>query len=344
MSVVFESAQRKRGRMGEAEHVYRPTDFPPTLTARRASSVIPSGILLLFTLAVLLVVSCLSCSAQGTTGVSQNLFVAGYSNHSIMEYLPGGATTTFASSMGYPIALAFDPAGNLYSADEQSGDIYKFANIRGVLSSSPSLFASGLSSPEGLASDSSGDLFVACLSGSIIRITSAGTQSTFASGLNQPVGVTFDTAGNLFVADQYVNTIYKYTPGGVRSTFATNLAIPEGLTVSSSGNLLAANWANGEVTQITPDGGQTTFASGFGFGIRDVKQDSAGDVFVSSQQDSAVYEVVGGSPVTFAAAVVSFGMAFQPIPEPSAFWLAALGGGVMALTRGMRRPRSTLET
>ncbi len=328
---------RKRRRVSESGHVCRQIGFCPTLTGRCGPSIIPNVIFFVFTSAVVLVISCLTCSAQSGIGVSQNLFVADYSNHRILEYSPGGATTTFASSLGYPIALAFDAGGSLYEADEISGNVYRFANTGTFLSPSPVLFASGLGNPEGLAFDSEGDLFVACYSGSVIRITPLGTQSAFASGLNGPIGVTFDTAGNLYVSDQNANNIYEYTPGGAQSTFASGLAIPQGMTFNSSGNLLVVNWASGEVTQITPGGSKTTFASGFGFNIRDVKVDSSGDAFVSSPQNSTVYGVVGGSPVAFATGVAAFGMAFQPIPEPSVLWLTALGCGVIVLTRGKRR-------
>ena len=312
----------------------------PSLTGRCGSSVIPDAILFLFTFAVLIVISCVTSSAQSAIELSQNLFVADMFNHRILEYSPGGARTTFASFLGYPTALAFDSGGNLYDADESTGKVYKFANVGGFLNPSPILLASGLSNPEGLAFNSAGDLFVACLSGSVIRITPSGTQSIFAAGLNQPMGVTFDLAGNLYVSDQYANNIYRYTPDGSRSTFATGMEIPYGMTLSGSGNLLVACWGGGELIQITPDGVKTTFASGFGFGIQDVTVNSLGDVFVSSPQNSTIYGVVGGSPVTFATGLAPFGMAFQPVPEPATWSLLLLGA--LTLLGGCRmRSRSS---
>ena len=152
----------------------RPTSSP-LRPERIASSVIPKAISYPFELAVVLLVSCLTSSAQSLTGVSQNLFVAGYANHNILEFTPGGVASTFASSLYTPTWLAFDQAGNLYSDDEWGGYVLKFPNTDGVLSSSPILFASGLGNPEGLAFNSAGDLFVACQVGSVIRITPGGT-------------------------------------------------------------------------------------------------------------------------------------------------------------------------
>ena len=53
-------------------------------------------------------------------------------------------------------ALAFNSAGNLFVADQNSGNIYEFTP-GGVQST----FASGLDYPYGLAFNSAGDLFVA---------------------------------------------------------------------------------------------------------------------------------------------------------------------------------------
>jgi sugar lactone lactonase YvrE len=64
-------------------------------------------------------------------------------------------------------------------------------------------------------------------SGHIYEFTPGGVQSTFASGLSTPFGLAFDSAGNLFEADRGSGNIYEFTPGGVRSTFASGLSGPD---------------------------------------------------------------------------------------------------------------------
>src|SRR5215469_10239793 len=58
----------------------------------------------------------------------------------------------------------------------------------------------------------------------IFEFTPQGVQSIFTSELTSPQGLAFDSAGNLFVADRGTSNgdgrIYKFTPQGVRSTFA----------------------------------------------------------------------------------------------------------------------------
>ena len=129
-----------------------------------------------------------------------------------------------------------------------------------------SIFASGLNHPRGVASDHSGNLFVATATfdgsayhGAIVKITPDGVQSTFATLSEQnfePEGVAFDLAGNLFVMaindsdPNFASTIFKFTPGGVQSTFGSVPGEGFGLAFDSAGNLFAADAG-------TANGGQT---------------------------------------------------------------------------------------
>ena len=45
---------------------------------------------------------------------AQNLFEADYGSGNIYEFTPGGAKSTFASGLGYPEAVAFNNAGDLF--------------------------------------------------------------------------------------------------------------------------------------------------------------------------------------------------------------------------------------
>ncbi len=73
------------------------------------------------------------------------------------------------------------------------------------------------SGPDGLAFDSSGNLYIAnYFSSTIIKVTPAGAASTFITGnpITGPKGLAFDSSGNLFVANFNANTILKYSPEG----------------------------------------------------------------------------------------------------------------------------------
>jgi len=88
-----------------------------------------------------------------------NLFEADLADGYIYRFAPSGAKSTFASGIIAPDGLAFDSAGDLFVASTESfngnadfsGSILEFISSGGNLSTNPTVFASGLSYPEGLA-------------------------------------------------------------------------------------------------------------------------------------------------------------------------------------------------
>ena len=145
--------------------------------------------------------------------------------------------------------------------------------------------------PGGVATDASGNIYVADqLNNTIRKVTPAGVVTTLAgtpgvigsndgtgpaAQFNSPLGVAVDGSGNVFVADTSNDTIRKITPGGVVTTFAgtagglgnndgTGAAAqfnnPIGVVVNGSGTLFVVDQVNHTVRQITSAGVVTTFA------------------------------------------------------------------------------------
>jgi sugar lactone lactonase YvrE len=164
------------------------------------------------------------------------------------------------------------------------------------------VYASGFNIPEGLAFDSSGNLFVSNAGNNTLsKVTPGGTLSTFATGFSGVDGLAVDGSGNLFVANNG-DTIYEVTPGGVVSTFASGFSEVIGLAFDQSGNLFATDGGADTVFKITPAGTVSSFATGFGF-PDGLAIDGSGDLFVSnvSGNPGAIYKVTpGGSVSTYA--------------------------------------------
>jgi sugar lactone lactonase YvrE len=153
----------------------------------------------------------------------------------IYEFTPAGVRSTFGSIPGQGFSLAFDGAGNLYTADGTFQNIYKFTpnGTRSVLIG-PSAFGSN-QFPVGLAFDRFGNLYVSTTDSNgsnlpgdaIVMFTPNGSRSTYASNLTAPRGIAFDSAGNLYVAeipgDLPAGDILKFNPAGRKSVLASGL-------------------------------------------------------------------------------------------------------------------------
>lgn len=193
-----------------------------------------------------------------------------------------GATFTTGSADGvgaaarfqFPSGAATDSAGNLYVTDTGNSTVRKISPAGVVTTFAGRAGASGnadgtgsdarFTSPEGIATDSAGNVFVADVAECTIRkITPSGVVTTLAGAagiagsadgiggaarFNGPRGLATDDKGNVYVADTYNHTIRKVAPGGSVTTLVGvpgtsgfsggslpgALAMPYGVVVSGS--------------------------------------------------------------------------------------------------------------
>jgi len=91
------------------------------------------------------------------------------------------------------------------------------------------------------------------------------TEDTFA-GISKPETMVFDSSGNLFVFNGNGNEIKKITPLGVKTTIATDLDV-DGMAVDAFGNLFVSrksensNASDGVILKFTPDGRSSVVVS-----------------------------------------------------------------------------------
>ncbi|HEV2453679.1 MAG TPA: hypothetical protein VGY98_05430 [Verrucomicrobiae bacterium] len=250
---------------------------------------------------------------------AQNLFVSNFTTGDIYEITPGGVQSVFASGMNYPFGIAFNNAGDLYVAntalDGGNGYISEITP-----NGTQSTFASGID-PKALAVNGAGDVFEADYnSGNIYEYTPSGTQSTFATGLSTPQVLAFNSAGNLFVGGGYGNgngTIIEITPSGNQSLFASGLSFPGGMAFNSAGDLFVGDETGGAIYEYTPQGVQSTFTTVNG-DLNGLAFNNAGDLFAATSEGPIIEITPSGSQSTFATQSGNpNGLAFQPVPEPS---------------------------
>ena len=221
----------------------------------------------------------------------------------------GGLGTSAALSN--PSSLALDPAGNLYIADSGNNMIRRLDAFTGIITAvagtaglhtysgdnGPATSA-GLNTPNGIALDSNGNLFIADTGNNVIRKVSLSTgvittvagngtanfsgdqgQATSAT-LYNPWSVTVDQAGELYIADQNNNRIRKVSTTGIISTIAGNgipgftgdagpanvaeLNVPASVAIDVAGNLYIADSGNNRVRKISAQTGQINTIAGNG--------------------------------------------------------------------------------
>jgi sugar lactone lactonase YvrE len=243
-----------------------------------------------------------------------NLFIADSVNNRIREVNTNGIIMTVAgtnndgfsgdggmatnASLSSPDGLAVDAYGNLFISD--SGNVrIREVTTNGIIMTVAGTSSGGfsgdggaatnatLSSPQGVAVDAYGDLFIADSGNNRIRkintngiiMTVAGTNSAGFSGdggaatnakLFSPYGVAADAYGNLFVADRINSRIRKVNTNGIITTVAgtnssgfsgdggaaTNakLSSPYGVAVDAYGNLFIADTGNARIRKVAIQG------------------------------------------------------------------------------------------
>lgn len=254
---------------------------------------------------------------------SGNAYVADGTDHSIRKITAAGVVTTLAGNPGAfgstdgsgsaalfktPLGIAADSNGTVYVADTGNYTIRKITpagvvtTLAGTAGSGGSLDGTGAAarfdSPYGVATDSSGNVFVLDSSGVVRKITSAGVVTTLAGTANAngfvdgtgtaarfsvPFDLTIDSSGNIYVSDHGNHAVRKVTTAGVVTTLAgsgingyangtgtaAQFKFPSGIGVDAAGNVFLADTDNQVIRKITPAGVVTTIAGTHAIGSAD---------------------------------------------------------------------------
>ncbi len=260
-----------------------------------------------------------------TTGIATDstgaVYVANWHN-TILKITHAGVVMTFAgkpdargSADGigsaarfvYPIGIATDYASNVYVADKVSNTIRKITPAGAVTTLAGTAGIAGhadgiggnasFSSPIGVATDSTGNVYVADSGNNIIRkVTPTGEVTTIAglageSGetdgiagsarFSTPYSIATDSAGNLIVAEISSHILRKITSQGVVTTLAgragetghadgvgsnATFYAPHGVATDKAGNTYVADYGNNTIRKVTPTGEVTTIAGQAGAG------------------------------------------------------------------------------
>lgn len=174
---------------------------------------------------------------------SRNLYVADRGNHRVLALTPGAADFTFVAHVLDAAAIAADGARNrLYVASPASNRVFAvdlvsdhaipFAGTGAAPDPAAAQFAAPVSavnaaiaSPEGLAIDGDGNVFIADTgANAILRVDAKSqmlTRVSLASDLNSPDALAMDRRGNLFVADRGNHRVVEFPGVGAPAPLAS---------------------------------------------------------------------------------------------------------------------------
>jgi trimeric autotransporter adhesin len=263
-----------------------------------------------------------------TVDASGNIYIADDGNHRIrMVTKSTGIISTVAGTgsygysgdgglaitagLYYPKGVAIDASGNIYIADSFNNRIRLVTKSTGIISTVAGsglegysgdgglATSAGLSYPNGVAIDVSGNIYIAdSFNNRILMVTKstgiistvAGVGSKCCSGygvlaisnrLKLPNGVTVDASGNIYIADTYNNRIrlvtkstciittvagtgsYGYSGDGGLATSA-ELFNPKGVAIDASGNIYIADTDNHRIRMVTKSTGVISTVAGTG--------------------------------------------------------------------------------
>ena len=223
----------------------------------------------------------------------------------------GGLATS--AELSAPDGVAVDTGGNIYIGDLGNNRIRKVTVSTGDISTVAGDGTAGysgdggpatkaeLSSPEGVAVDHAGNIYIADHTNSRIRkvtlstgiiTTVAGNGTTGYSGdgglatkaeLCAPEDVTVDSAGNIYIADSCNNRIRKVTVStGIITTVAgdgtggysgdggqatsAELSDPIGVGLDTANNIYIGDFSNNRIRKVTVSTGIITTVAGDGKG------------------------------------------------------------------------------
>jgi streptogramin lyase len=259
-------------------------------------------------------------------GPNWTLYVANTADN-VLSAVTGATTTTVAGSyegtgetgdngpaiaatLTEPAGLAVNDAGDVFIADTED-NVIREVTPAGVIKRVAGTGAEGysgdggratraeLDSPQAVAVNRDGDLFIADTGNNVIReVSPRGTITTFAGDgrpgyvggddrratsarLTAPTGVAVDAFGNVYIADTGNNVIRRVSTSGLITTVAGNYAEDLG---------------NDGIGGFSGDGGAATAAQLYA--PEGVAVDNAGDLFIADTFNDAIREVTPNGIIT----------------------------------------------
>jgi streptogramin lyase len=247
----------------------------------------------------------------------------------------GGAAPT--DTIGATLNIATNPTGvtGIFNRVPSTG-----APFQPTLTQAPAdwtmavkLTGNNLSTPYGVAIDSSGNAWVTNESGSLLSVfnptgSAITGEAVTTSGAR---GITIDGNGNVWVANTGANNVLEITSGGaLAATVTSGMATPFDVAADARGNIWVANFNGNNVLEVDNSGNlQNTLTAGGVISLpRAVAVDPSGNVWICNSGAGTMTEY------SKTAALINAGYSDNALQGPAAVatdsagnaWVAGAGG------------------
>lgn len=223
-----------------------------------------------------------------------SLAVANNSGNKLSTFSSSGTPGTAASLSGSAYSVAYDSTGVAYVANSAG------ASSMSLLGVVASLLSTG-SVTYGIAVSSSASAWTTGYSGNVLNNKPfLVVQSYPGGGLSSPTGIATDSSGNFWVANGGANSISKLNSAGTAVSSSSGytgggVTTPWGISVDGDGKVFVAN-SDGTLSEFssagTPMSASTGYVTGSTAASYSVVIDNAGSVW-SPNSDGHIYKFIG---------------------------------------------------
>jgi sugar lactone lactonase YvrE len=255
-----------------------------------------------------------------------------------IDHASGILTQVLTPGIAVPSGIIFDNTGSIIFADTQNNVVRRVSSTNGNMTTVAGNGMAGfsgdggaatnaaLNSPNGLAMDSFGNLFISDSGNNVVRRVDAvsGLITTLASGLglSSPCGLATDSLDNLFIGDWGNNVVRRFNIAtGLSAVVAGNetegfsgdggpatiaeLNHPCGVAVDAAGDLFIADTSNNRIRVVTPSPTTSLSGNNLVFGNQAVNTSSSEQVVTLTNSGTASLNITsisitGANSVDFA--------------------------------------------
>ena len=210
----------------------------------------------------------------------------------------------YGGGVFFPYAIAADPNGNMWVANNGNSTATLLANDGSALSPAAGYQPAGLSFPTAVALDNVHNAWFG-VQGSTVAVAPSGAASLY-SCCRGPEGVALDPLANVWISDYTASSIVEVTPAGAvaQRLVGGGLHSPQGIATDGAGNVWAVNFHGNTFTGYTavsatnPTSTPISPSTGFGvdavlgqpFGIA---ADASGNIWLANFANNSLTQFVG---------------------------------------------------